>query len=180
MRAVTKLQRIASLALAFLMVACGIVLLLVPKEGLVAVAIVLAAALVLFGARMLVYYIRMARHMVGGLTVLIIAVIAIDVGAFGAAVVMESPLLAVATYLSTYNTIIGFMSIARGVESKMFKSSWIPSIVTGFVSLALASLCTTFVNSGEAIIWIFCIGLFYNAGVRLVSALKPTDIIFIQ
>jgi len=48
------------------------------------------------------------------------------------------------------------------------------------VSLALASLCTTFINSGETIIWVFCIGLFYSAGVRLASAFKPTEIIYIQ
>ena len=122
----------------------------------------------------------MARHMVGGLTVLIIAIIAIDVGAFGAAMVVENPVLAIAMYLSTYHTVAGFLSIARGIESKMFRSSWIPKVVTGLISLALASLCTSFVNSGEVVIWIFCIGLFYSAVVRLVEAFRPTDIVFIQ
>ena len=176
----TNLQRVASLALGLLMIACGVVLLLVPKEGLIVVAIVLAAALVLFGARLLVYYITMARHMVGGLAVLIISIIALDVGVFGAALVVESPLIATAMYLSTYNTIVGFLSIARGVEAKMFKSSWIPYIVPGLVSLALASACTASANSGDAVLIVFCIGLFYNAGVHLVTAFKPNDIIFIQ
>lgn len=176
----TKLQRIGSLVFGLLMIACGIVLLLEPQNGLIVVAAILAAALVLFGVRMLVYYIRMARHMVGGLTVLIIAIIAIDVGAFGAAMVVENPVLAIAMYLSTYHTVAGFLSIARGIESKMFRSSWIPKVVTGLISLALASLCTSFVNSGEVVIWIFCIGLFYSAVVRLVEAFRPTDIVFIQ
>ena len=180
MAAVTNLQRVASLALGLLMIACGVVLLLVPKEGLIVVAIVLAAALVLFGARLLVYYITMARHMVGGLAVLIISIIALDVGVFGAALVVESPLIATAMYLSTYNTIVGFLSIARGVESKLFGSPWVWLIVHGLVSIALAGLCIAFINSNEIIIWVFCIGLFYNAGARLVSVFKPPDIIYIQ
>ena len=176
----TNFQRIGNLLLALLMIACGFVLLLQPQGGVVVVAAILAAALVLYGVRKLVYYIRMARHMTGGLVVLFMAVIAIDFGVFAVAMVIENPLIAIALYLSTYNTIAGFITIARGIESKMYGSPWIPSIVFGLVNLALASLCTTYINSGETIIWVFCIGLLYDAGVRLVSAFKPTEIVYIQ
>ena len=173
-------QRLANLVLGFLMIACGIVLLLNPQGGVIVVAAILSAILLLYGVGKLVYYISLARHMTGGLTVLFMAIIAIDVGAFAVAVVVDNPLLAIAFYLSTYNTISGFLSIARGIESKLFGSPWIMNILLGLVSLALASLCTTFINSGETIIWVFCIGLFYSAGVRLASAFKPTEIIYIQ
>jgi len=177
---VTNLQRFGSLILGLLMVACGFVLLLEPQGGVIVVAAILAAALLLYGVGKLVYYIRMARHMAGGLMVLFIAVIALDVGVLAFAMVIENPLVAIASYLSTYNTIVGFITIARGIESKMFGSPWISNIVLGLVSLALASLCTTYINSGETIIWVFCIGLFYDACVRMVSAFKPTEIIYIQ
>ena len=176
----TKLQRVANLLLGLLMIACGFALLVKPHDSILVVAIILAAALLLYGVRKLVYYIRMARHMAGGLTVLFMAIIAIDVGVFAVAMIADNPQVAIAMYLSTYNTITGFISIARGIESKLFKAPWISSIVLGLVDLALASLCTSSISSGEAVIWVFCIGLFYDAGVRLVSAFKPTEIVFIQ
>ena len=175
----TKLQRIANLALSLLMIVCGIALLLEPRDGLFAVAFVLGVALVLYGVKKLVYYIRMARHMTGGLTVLFIAIVAIDVGVFAAAVI-DNPQVAIALYLACYNVLTGILAIARGVESKLFGSPWVLSIVHGLVNIALAALCVAFVHSNEIIIWVFCIGLFYSAGARIASALKPTEIIYIQ
>lgn len=175
----TKLQRIANMAFSLLMIACGFVLLLEPKGGLLVVASLLSLTLLLYGVRKLVYYIRMARHMTGGLSLLFIAVIAIDVGVFAVAAI-DSPELAIALYLITYNAITGVLAIARGIESKLFGSPWALSIVHGLLNIALAALCIAFYSSNEIIIWIFCIGLFYNAGVRLVSAFKPTEIIYIQ
>ena len=175
----TKLQRIANLILGLLMIACGIILLLDPKGGLLVVAFILGLAVSLYGVRKLVYYLRMARFMTGGLSVLFIAIIAIDIGVFAVAVI-DNPQLAIAIYLICYNALTGVLSIARGVESKLFGSSWVLNVVYGLVNLALAALCIAFANSDETIIWIFCIGLFYNAGVRIASAFKPTEIIYIQ
>ena len=176
----TKLQRIGNLALSLLMIVCGLVMLLNPQGGVLAVAYVLSIALLLYGAEKLVFYVRMARHMTGGLSLLFRAIIAIDVGLFAVAVILESPKLAIALYLIAYNALTGFLTIARGVESKLFRAPWVSNIVLGLASLALAVLCIMFINSDETIMWIFCIGLFYSAGVRLVSAFKPTEIIYIQ
>ena len=175
----TSLQRIANLALGLLMIVCGVILLLEPKGGLLVVAFILGLAVLLYGVRKLMYYVRMARHMVGGLAVLFIAVIAIDIGVFAVAVV-DNPQLAIAFYLICYNVLVGVLSIARGIESKLFGAPWVLRIVHGLVNLALAGLCIAFANSNETIIWVFCIGLFYSAGVRVVSAFKPTEIIYVQ
>ena len=161
------------------MIACGIVMILQPQEGLLVVAFVLGLALLLYGVKKLVYYLTMARHMTGGLALLFIAIVAIDVGVFAVAVI-DNPQLAIALYLITYNALTGVLAIARGIESKLFESPWVLSIVHGLVNIALAALCVAFINSNEALILIFCIGLFYSAGVRLVSVFKPTEIIYIQ
>ena len=68
----TKLQRFGNLLLGLLMIACGVVLLLDPHNGLQYVAIVLGLGLVLYGVRKLWYYIRMARHMTGGLSAMVL------------------------------------------------------------------------------------------------------------
>ena len=117
--------------------------------------------------------------MTGGLALLFIAVIAIDVSIFAVAVI-DNPKLAIALYLIAYNAVTGVLSIARGVESKLFGSPWVLKVLHGLVNLALVSLTVSFINSDETIIWIFCLGLFYNAGIRLFSVFKPTEIIYIQ
>ena len=175
----TKLQRIANVIVGLLMIACGFILLFDPKNGLLAVAFILGLAVSLYGVRKLVYYIRMAHLMTGGLSVLFIAIIAIDIGMFAVAVI-DNPQLAIALYLVCYNVLAGALAIARGIESKLFGSPWVLNIALGLVNLTLAVLCIAFANSDEAIIVIFCIGLFYNAGVRVASALKPPEIIYIQ
>jgi len=176
---VGRLQKIANLALSLLMVACGVVLLLDPTDGLVLVAVVLGFALVVYGVRKLVFYLTMGRHMAGGLSQLFMAVIAIDVAAF-ALTLWDNPRLAIMLYLVCFNLYTGAISIARGVESKLFGSPWVMSVVHGLVNIALVVLCFVFVGSDQILIAIFCFGLFYSAIVRFVSVFKPTEIIYIQ
>ena len=175
----TKLQRFGNLLLGLLMIACGVVLLLDPHNGLQYVAVVLGLGLVLYGVRKLWYYIRMARHMTGGLSVLFIAIIALDVGLYAIAVI-DNLKLALALYVISYCILTGVLSIARGVESKLFGSPWLMRVVEGLISLVIAGLCIAFIRSDEVIIFVLCLGLFYSAGERLVSVFKPTEIIYIQ
>ena len=179
MAIVTKLQRIANFALSLLMIVCGVLLLFEPRDGLVIVAAVLGIAFVIYGLRKLVYYLTMARHMAGGLSILFMAVIVLDISVFALAIIAD-PRISIVLYLVVYNLYTGVLAIARGVESKLFESRWALSVLHGLVNIALAVLCVAFVGSDQIVVAIFCIGLFYNAVVRLVSVFKPTEIIYIQ
>ena len=173
------MQRIANVALGLLMIACGIVLLVDPQDGLVVVAAILGFALVAYGARKLVYYITMARRMAGGLSLLFVAVVALDLGSF-ALVLIGQPRLSIVLFLVGYNAYAGVIAIARAVESKMFASHWMLTFAHGVMHLALVVACLVFIGSDQIIIAIFCFGLFYGACARLVSAFKRTEIIYIQ
>ena len=175
----TKLQRLWNVLLGLAMIGCGLVLLLDPTNGLFAVALVLAIALVLHGARKLVYYLTMARHMAGGLSLLFIAVITLDISAL-AFLFMDDPKLSIVLFLVAHNVYTGVLAIARGIESKLYESRWLLNVLHGVVNIALALLCVAFVGSDEVVIAIFCIGLFYSAVSRIVSAFQPTEIIYIQ
>ena len=174
-----RLQRIANFFISILMIGCGVELLLDPKGGLHVVAIILGLAIVVYGARKLWYYLTMARHMAGGLSVLFIAVIALDIGSFSL-LLSGDPKIAIVMYLVCYNMYTGVLAIARGIESKLFNSPWKASVLHGIVNIALVALCLAFVGSDQILIFVFCIGLFYSAGVRLISVFKPTEIIYIQ
>lgn len=175
----SKARRIWHVALSLLMIACALILPVQPQGGLLVVAIVLAIMLLMFGVGKLVYYIRMARHTAGGLSVLFTAIISLDVGIFAISVI-DSPEVAIAIYLIAYNAVTGFLTIARGLGSKMNKAPWVADVVKGLVFLVIGAACIACFKSGEALLWIFCLVLLYDAGVHLMSTLKPTEVVYIQ
>lgn len=161
------------------MIACSIVLMFDPAGGLMIVAMVLGLWLFVYGLRKLVYYLTMAHHMAGGLSVLFFALIAIDLGALSL-VLFDEPRIPVMLYLVGFNAFTGFVCIFRALEAKNLGSSWKPSLLHGIVSLALVVICLVFINSDRIIMAALCFGLIYAAVVRIVSALRPTQIIYIQ
>lgn len=175
----TRLRRIANVVVGLVMIVCAVDLLIDPKGGLVLVAMVLGLGLLLYGMRMLVYYLTMARHMAGGLSILFIAVLALDVGSFSIALV-DNPQVFCILYLVGYNAITGVIAVARGIEAKKFESHWKLSVVHGIVNMILALACIVFAGSESIVIYIFCFGLVYRACVRIAEAMRPTEIVFIK
>lgn len=161
------------------MIGCGLLLLFEPEDSLLFVSIVLGLALVVYGAHKLWYFGTMARHMAGGLSILFIGVIALDIGGFSIAVIGD-PRLSIVLYLVCHNMYTGVLAIARGVEAKLFGSPWKLSVVHGVVNILLVVLCIAFVGSDQTLIAVFCLGLFYNAFVRLYNTFRRTEIIYIQ
>ena len=175
----SKLRRVANVIIGLVMIAGGVALLLDPQGALFLIALVLGFYLVVYGTYTLVYYLTMARHMVGGLSLLFIAVIAIDLGTI-VLTFSDEPRLSIVLYLVGYNAFIGAIAIARAIEAKKFASPWKATLAHGIVNIALAVACLVFGSFDQIVIAIFCFGLFYNACVRLSSAFKPAEIIYIQ
>ena len=175
----SRMRRIGSIFLSLVMIAFGVLLLCSPNEGLVIVALGLALWLLASGVRKLVYFFTMARHMVGGLSMLFIAVIMIDISGFVFLFIGE-PKLSIVVFLVGYNAYMALTGLVHVVESKLLESRWAASLFHSIVNLVLAVASIVFFNSDEVVIAIFCIWLFYAAGVRLVSAIRPTEIIYIQ
>ena len=168
----------ANVILSLLMIAGGVALLLSPQEALFVVALALGFYFVAYGLHTLVYYLTMARHMTGGLTLLFIAVISIDIGSLVLAF-SSKPHASIMLYLVGYNMFTGVLAIARARESKALESRWKASLARGIVNVALGVACLVFIGSDQIVTAIFCFGLFYNAGVRLARSLRPTEIIYI-
>lgn len=173
-----KVRRFISILVGVAMIACGVALLLEPEGSLVVVALVLGIGLMAYGVKKLVYYLTMARHMVESLSILLVGVLALDVGFF-AITLLDAPRVSIVLYLVGYNALSGVFGIVRGLESKRLESRWKPRLFHGVINLALAILSLAFMGSEQIILVIFCIGLFYSAAMRIASALKPTEIIYI-
>ena len=173
------MRRIGNIVLSLLMVACCVLLMGAPDSAIVLVAFVLGIWLLASGLKSLVYYFTMARHMVGGLRLLFIALITIDIGGFVLLFIYQ-PKISIVLYLVGYNMFTAIIGIVRVVESKMVDSHWKASLFHSIVNIALAIACIAFINSDQVVIAVFCIGLFYQACVRFVRAIRPTEIIYIK
>lgn len=161
------------------MVAGCILLLCFPDDAPTLVAFALGIWLLASGLGRLVYYFTMARHKVGGLLLLFIAVIAIDIGGF-VLLLSDQPKLSIVLYLVGYNAFTAIIGIVRVVESKMIDARWKASLFHSIVNLVLAVACLVFIGSDQIVIVIFCVGLFYAACVRFANAVRPSEIIYIQ
>jgi|GEM_PF-454045 len=175
-----QLDKIGSLLVSLIMIAFAVTLFAFPQEGIAVVVAVLSAALVIGGIRMFVYYFSMARHMVGGLTILYRAIILLDLGLF-TATLNSIPLPYVMLYLASIHAFSRAVGIMRTLESKRVGTgSWRLRLLHGVVDLLQALLCLIFIGSVQLAVYIYVAGLIYSAIFRIITAFRRTAIVYIQ
>ena len=151
-----------------------------PGLGYLLVEIALSFVLILAGIRRLVYYFSMARHMVSGKVVLYSGVILLDLGllSFGISAI---PQVYVMLSLLSIHLFDGVISVARAREQKIYKaSSWKLKMASGVVNIVIALLCAAFIKSLNVAVYIYAFGLAWSAVLRIATALRQTDIVYIQ
>ncbi len=175
----TKIQRIKNVLIGLAMLLCALVIAIAPEYGYTFIAVVLALSLIAYGLRMLVFYITMARHMVGGRALLYIGVIIFDLGMLTASL-SDIPHLHIMVYLLVGHLIAGGLSVARGVEAKRAKAPlWKYSMSYGVGNLLLAVACLAFLWSPDIVVYIYAGGLAYTACVQIASSFRRTAIVYI-
>ena len=71
----TKIQRIGNILTGMMLIIIGIVIFVIPESGYSFAIIIIGLTMTLTGLRLLIYYISMARHMVGGKIMFFIGII---------------------------------------------------------------------------------------------------------
>ena len=173
------LQKAGTVASGILMLVTGVILFLVPDDGTFDVAVILAIALFLMGMRLLVYYFTMARRMVGGRAVLLLGVFLLDFCAF-TVTILDEPRIMVILYLVGWHGFSGLVSILRAREAKIHKGNWKFKAANGVVNILVVIGCICFVKNPAMLTLIYSVGLCYSAIMRIISAFKPTQIVYIQ
>ena len=103
----TKARRIGNMLIGLFIFALGALMALDPWQAYKGVILVLGITLILSGARSLVYYFTMAKHMVDGQTILYRAVIVLDIGVFSLSL-SNIPFVFVILYLAAIHGFSGF------------------------------------------------------------------------
>ena len=178
-----SMKRVKKVLQALLMLLCACFLVVDPKDGFYIVAFIVSVSLIAYGVRTLLYYFGMARHMVGGKSILFIGIIVTDLGVFILTTV-DDPKLFIVVYLLAVHAFSGAMGVLRALEAKRYASpSWKWSLLGGIANLAVAVLAVVaglLLRSTASLSYIYAATLFYSACVQLVSAFRKTAIVYIQ
>ena len=176
----TRIQKIRSFLGGIILIVVSTLMAVSPEGELRTVALFLSLTLTLRGIWYFVYYLSMARHMVGGKGILFYSVILFDFGMFTLAL-SDIPRIYLALYLLFINGLSAALEIVRGIEAMRMKSpSWKLSTSQGILNLLLAVFCIVFIRSERILVYIFCFGLFYTGLIKVVSAFRRTAIVYIQ
>ena len=163
-----------------LMIAGSLLMILLPEIGYVILTLALGIVLMARGIRMLCYYFSQARLMVDGRSILVRAVVLIDLGAFTLSL-SDVPKFFLVLYLVVVYAFSGVIHLLRGLESKKHQDpSWKKGTAHGVINLVCAVLCLIFYKQTWLVVLIYGIGLIHSGGVHIIMAFRRTKIVYIQ
>lgn len=175
----TKRQRVREVLLGLAIVLSAILVALFPKGAYSLITLLLALSLLISGIRMLVFYLRMARYMVGGRAMLYRSIILIDLGLFTLSLT-QIPLIYVVLYLAGIHIFTGVIDILRSMEARGIDGRWKLNMVHGIVNILIAALCLFNLKSTLVAVEIYCLGLAWSGIVRIIQAFRKQAIVYVQ
>lgn len=165
------------------MIAAGILIVLFPDKGILVIAALFTLALAGYGLSNIIFYYSLARYMTGGKIILYLGVILLDFGIF-TMTVSDKPEIYIILYLMIMHVFTGTVEILRMLEAKRLSSpSWKLSLSSGIVNIIVgiaAFVMGAVFGSTNAIVYIYCAGIFYSAAIRIINSFRKTAMVYIQ
>lgn len=174
-----NLQRFGNVFGGLFTLLAGLFFLLLPEDGSYAIAWILAISLFLMGLRLLVYYFSMAKLMVGGKIMMLIGVFLLDFSVF-TLLLFDEPRIYIILYLAGWHAFLGAIALLRAREARRYKGSWKLKTANGIVNLMIAAGCFLFMKNEAVLVYIYGGGLVYSGLMRIISAFRKTQIVYIQ
>ena len=174
----TKLTRIRELILGLAMIAFALVLFLTPESGSVVILVILGVGLVVSGVGTLIFYLTMARHMVGGKKIFYRGILLLDLGALLLSGYSGSEQL-IRLYLLGLFAISGVIDIIRALELRKQGAPWKHRVIGGAFFIAILILGLIYKSNPHTVVYVFCIGLIYLGVTRIVSVFRKTAVLYI-
>ena len=176
----TKLQRIRTVLSALVMFLCCGVIVRWPDEGFFLILAIVCVSTLVRGLSALVYYVTMAKHMVGGKLQLYKGIILMDIGLFFTTL-EDVPTIYLVLYLAIGNLLAGVINILHALETrKMESGAWKLNMTASLVNIISGIACLLCVSIQLVPVYIYAAGLFYTACLRIVSAFRRSAIVYIS
>ena len=179
----SRIGRILNVIAALFMIAVAVLMFYLDAiHGLRLVLLVIQAGMTLRGLRAIVYYLSMARHMVGGKNVLFRGMIFLDLGIF-AGMIFSHPAVYILIYISILHIFTGTVSVLRANESRKIGSSWrlkMAFVITNILLALIVVICGIAFGRLRIAVWVYSIGLIYSSVLSIISSCRHTEIVYIQ
>lgn len=172
-------QRINQLAIGIVMLLLGVLLFLYDADTYPVIIVLYSLALQLTGYRLLWYYFTMARHMVGGRSILFRGALFLDFGLFTGSL-LTVPQFYVLIYLTGTLAFSAIVDLLRAREARGIQASWKLKTFQGAVKLLTVLICLIYLHSEELVVDIFSVGFVFSALMRIVNACRRTRVITIS
>lgn len=179
----TKTRRVINIIEGVIIFIFGVILVAFPTESVDSVLALIGLGMSLRGIRALLYYFSMAKHMVGGRSVLYRGMIFLDAGIL-TSTLADAPALSVIVYIAIITAFAGVVSILRARESRSVGSPrWKGIMILGVANIVMAVsviVCGFVLRVPDAAVYVYAIGLFSSAIGKILSAFRRTAIVYIQ
>ncbi|MCR4611610.1 MAG: DUF308 domain-containing protein [Lachnospiraceae bacterium] len=176
----SKMRRVKEILVGLLMILMAIIFFVSPTTGYIAVIVVLSVIFIIIGLKKLWFFLTMASRMVGGRRVLYEGLLILDLGFFTAGINFV-PTVYVMIYLGTAYVFAGAIDILNAIDAKKLESSRFKGkLIIGAINIIIGILCFVFLTKNDFLVFIICLGLIYNAIVRIANAFRKHAMVYIQ
>lgn len=175
-----RFTRICHVLSGVFMILISLIMFVVPDLGYALAALIFGIVLMVNGLKQLIYFFSMGIHMVGGKIILYRALITLDIGYFTFSIHGTGQRY-VLFYFTIYYLFAGIISIFRAVESRRLEAgSWKMKLAGGLFGITIAIICLINNNSERVMLDVLCFALIVSAVTRIMTAVKKSEIIYIQ
>ncbi len=151
-----------------------------PEDGYLFVVAVIGLSMITSGVNKILFYITMARFMVGGKYILYMGIILLQFGFFTWSL-DDVPKIYIMIYLIIINAFAGLIDILNARESLKYGSpAYKKELLKGVINLTMALLCIIFIKYMKAAVFIYSAGLFYSGAVRIQEVFEKKEMVYIK
>ena len=179
----SKFRRILNVLSGIGMILAGLLLMIMDTaDGLRLVLLFIQLGMTFRGLGALHYYLKMARYMVGGRSVLYRGMIYLDLGVLAGSL-FDNPVTYTVIYLAAIHVFAGVVSVLRANEARKIGGHWRLKLAYGITDLMLAAavvIAGVVFDRPEIAAYVYGAGLIYSAILRIAGAFRRTDIVYIQ
>jgi len=176
----TKLKKIGNLLLGIFLMISGLSMVAVPKEGAEIALFLLSLLLVIVGIRGLILYFTMAKHMVGGKSILYLNMILLDFGLVSATMVGQSKLYLI-LYLIVANAFAGVVGLLKALEERRYGvNSWKFRMFFAIVNMVIVVACLCSVGSTDTLVRIYGIGIIAAGLGEALKVARKEEVVYVQ
>ena len=175
-----KARRVFNVLSGLLTIFFGIIMLDGMERAYSIMLFFLEIALILRGVRLLSYYVSMARHMVGGKIILYEGVFFLDMGLFLVSI-DDLPKMYVLLYLIIGLAISGIVDLLRANEIRLLESGhWKYQAFTGIVKIMATIVSFASFKYSFILVNVYSFGVIHSGVAKIVSAVRPGAIVYIE